>query len=206
MDSETLYNTITSELLTELGFAEYTPEICIDLFAGQAWSMIKATLEEKHGDIIPRDIIERYIKTANAQMDFDLRTPEGASDVLAQLKQERSICVASNGERNNVLKSLRVTGLMEHFVEEQVFTKIQVARPKPAPDLFLFTAEQMGFEPAQCLVIEDSPAGVAAAVAANMPVIGFTGCSHDQERQADLLTDAGANFIIDKLIHIQNHA
>ena len=205
VDSETLYNTITAELLNELGFDEYTPELCIELFAGQAWSTIKATLEERHGANIPQDIVQRYIKTANARMDTDLNTPEGADHILRTLKQDRSICVASNGERNNVLKSLQVTGLMDHFIEEHVFTKIQVERPKPAPDLFLFTAEQMGFSPAQCLVIEDSPAGVAAAAAANMPVIGFTGCAHDPARQADLLRDAGADHVTDQLIHILNH-
>ena len=68
VDSETLYNTITSELLIELGFPEYTPERCIELFAGQAWSTIKKTLEDKHGDIIPHDIIARYIQTANGRI------------------------------------------------------------------------------------------------------------------------------------------
>lgn len=202
VDSETLYNTITSELLVGLGFNEYTPTRCIELFAGQAWSTIKKTLEDKHGDIIPRDIIDLYIKTANGRMDHDLRTTEGAYEVVKQIKEERAICVASNGERNNVFKSLQVTGLMDLFQEDHIFTKIQVERPKPAPDLFLFTAEQMAFDPSQCLVIEDSPAGVEAAIAANMRVIGYTGAAHDQNRQAELLENAGAQEITNKLIHI----
>lgn len=206
VDSEVLYNTITSELLTEMGFDEYTPQQCIELFAGQAWSTIKATLEEKHGQAIPRDIVERYIKTANGRMDTDLRAPENAHHVVETLKGTHGICVASNGERNNVIKSLHVTGLMDHFIEDHIFTKIQVEKPKPAPDLFLFTAEQMKAEPSQCLIIEDSPAGVVAAVAADIPVIGFTGCAHDKERQAGLLRDAGARIITDQLIHILDHA
>ena len=205
VDSETLYNTITSELLVGLGFPEYTPERCIELFAGQAWSTIKKTLENKHGDIIPSDIIERYIKIANGRMDTDLKTPNDAHNVVKTLKQDRAICVASNGERNNVIKSLDVTGLKSFFPDEHIFTKIQVPRPKPAPDLFLFAAEQMGFAPSECLIIEDSPAGVAAAVAAGMNVIGFTGCSHDQENQESLLRNAGATQITNQLIHILNH-
>lgn len=205
VDSETLYNSITSELLTEMGLPEYTTERCIELFAGQSWGTIKGVLEEKHGDIVPRDLIERYIKTANGRMDRDLVAAEGAEKIIAKLKETRSICVASNGERGNVIKSLTMTGLMTHFREDHIFTKIQVPRPKPAPDLFLFTAKEMGFAPSDCLVIEDSPAGVSAAVEAQIKVIGYTGCSHDTERQAEMLKGAGADIITDSLADIIDH-
>lgn len=207
VDSEYLYNAITAELLNGLGFDEYTPELCIELFAGQAWSMIKTTLEEKHGQAIPRDIVDLYIKTANSRMDTDLQAPDHAHHVLETLSAEgKAVCVASNGERNNVIKSLNVTGLFGFFDESRIFTKIQVERPKPAPDLFLFTAEQMGFTPAQCLVIEDSPTGVRAAKAAGMSAIGFTGTAHDQEKQGEALKTAGADVVTDTLIHIPEHA
>jgi len=205
VNSETLYNTITSELLTEMGFEEYTPIRCIELFAGQSWSTIKGILEEKHGASIPRDLVDRYIQTANVRMDRDLVAAHGAMDVLKILKNTHSLCVASNGERGNVLKSLNMTKLMAYFDEESVFTKIQVERPKPAPDLFLFSAKQMKFEPEQCLIIEDSAAGVEAAVAAGISVIGYTGCSHDKKWQYELLKTAGATHITDDLIHILDH-
>lgn len=204
VDSELLYNTVTAELLNGLGFDEYTPELCIELFGGQSWGTIKAVLEEKHGQAIPRDIIDQYIKTANARMD-DLKSPDDVHHVVETAKSKAAICVASNGERNNVIKSLRVTGLFDHFGEERIFTKIQVERPKPAPDLFLFTAKQMGFAPEQCLIIEDSPAGVTAAKAANMKVIGFTGTAHDKAAQSDLLRNVGADVITDRFIHILDH-
>ena len=204
VDSELLYNTITSELLTEMGFDAYTPERCIELFAGQSWSTIKSILEEAHGDIIPPDIIERYIRTANGRMD-DVEAPDDAHHVVRTIKDNHSVCVASNGERNNVIKSLTVTGLIEFFPDEHIFTKILVERPKPAPDLFLHTAEQLGFDIDQCLVIEDSTAGVHAAKAANMQVIGFTGASHDKAAQTKALEDAGADIITDRLIHILEH-
>ncbi|NCT41223.1 MAG: HAD family phosphatase [Alphaproteobacteria bacterium] len=205
VNSEMLYNTITSELLTEMGFSEYTPLRCVELFGGQSWSTIKTILEDKHGAAIPRDLVDRYIQIASVRMDKDLIAADGAEDVICTLKDSHSICVASNGERGNVLKSLNMTGLMPYFHEDHVFTKIQVPRPKPAPDLFLFTAEQMGFEPEQCLIIEDSPTGVRAAVAAGITVIGYTGCAHDRAVQADMLDNAGANIITDNLIHILQH-
>lgn len=196
VDTEPLYNTITSELLTELGLEGYSPERCIELFGGLSWSTIKAKLENEHGpDLIPRDIIDRYIKTANTRMDQGLKTPHGAANFIETVKQTRKICVASNGERNNVIKSLQVTQLLPHFPDAHIFTKIQVERPKPARDLFLFTADKMGVEPKNCLVIEDSLSGVKAGVAANMNVIGFTGTAHKPDEAELVLKKAGAHHI-----------
>ena len=205
VNSEALYNTITSELLTEMGLVEYTPLRCIELFAGQSWGTIKTILHDKHGAQIPRDLVDRYIQIANSRIDQNLLAADGASEVLEALKPNHSICVASNGERGNVLKSLTGTGLMPYFDEDRVFTKIQVKHPKPAPDLFLFTIEKMGFAAEQSLIIEDSPVGVRAAVAAGIDVIGYTGCAHDQKRQAEMLKDAGAEYVTDQFIHILDH-
>ena len=72
-----------------------------------------------------------------------------------------------------------------------------MARSKPAPDLFLFAAEQMGHPPEDTLVVEDSPAGVTAALAAGMTVVGFTGGSHYRSRtMTDRLSDAGATTVM----------
>ena len=137
VDSEYLYNSITSELLNEIGYAEYTPELCMELFTGQSWSTIRGALEERHGEKMPDDIIERYIRIANEKMNHDFEAAPHADTVLSELHQTHSLCVASNGERNNVIKSLQVTGLFDYFGEDRIFSKIQVERPKPAPDLFL---------------------------------------------------------------------
>jgi HAD superfamily hydrolase (TIGR01509 family) len=203
VDSEYLYNAITAELLNEIGYAEYTPALCLELFAGMAWSAIKAELEIRHQTKMPEDIVQRYIRIANTRMEQDFQSAPGADDVLSDLGRDHVMCVASNGERGNVLKSLSVTNLLRHFKEENVFTKIQVARPKPAPDLFLFACERMGYQPQEALVIEDSVAGVRAAVAAGIRVLGYTGAAHDQEKAADMLKKAGAPVIIDALCDIR---
>jgi beta-phosphoglucomutase-like phosphatase (HAD superfamily) len=62
--------------------------------------------------------------------------------------------------------------------EPHIFSASMVAHGKPAPDLFLHAARQMRAEPADCLVIEDSPAGIRAARAAGMAVFAFTGGGH----------------------------
>lgn len=87
-------------------------------------------------------------------------------------------CVASSSSRERVIKSLNITKQKVFFKDEYIFTSEQVKNGKPAPDLFLFAADQMGYHPKDCLVIEDSIAGIQAAKAANMQVIGFLGASH----------------------------
>jgi beta-phosphoglucomutase-like phosphatase (HAD superfamily) len=74
-----------------------------------------------------------------------------------------------------------------------------VPRGKPAPDLFLHAANQMGFAPADCLVIEDSIAGVQAARAAGMQVIGFTGGGHCGPRHGMGLREAGAVAVVEQM-------
>ena len=205
VDSEYLYNSITAELLNELGFDEYTPELCLELFAGQSWSTIRHLLEDRHNEKMPDGIIERYIRIANKRMDHDFDPAPNAGTVLAQLHKSHDICVGSNGERGNVIKSLEVTALKHYFPDEHIFTKIQVERPKPHPDLFHFACEQMGHPEKSALVIEDSPAGVRAAKAAGIHVLGYVGTAHDQDKHSEALKVAGADKIIDCLIHIHDH-
>jgi beta-phosphoglucomutase-like phosphatase (HAD superfamily) len=74
-----------------------------------------------------------------------------------------------------------------------------VARGKPAPDLFLYAARRLATVPERCLVIEDSPAGIDAAVAAGMSAIGFCGGSHCGLGHRARLLDHGAAFVIDDM-------
>ena len=205
VDSERLYNTVTAELLNEIGYDEYTPQLCLERFSGKSWSTIRDELEEHHGEPMPADIVQRYIKIAGSRMDTDLKAARHASAVLKNLKAQTQICIGSNGERGNVIKSLAVTSLLSYFEEDRIFTKIQVESPKPAPDIFLFACDKMQTPPANALVIEDSPAGVNAARAAGIDVLGFIGTAHDKAAQGQALKDAGANAIIDELIHIEHH-
>ncbi len=99
----------------------------------------------------------------------------GVADVVAQLPMP--VCVASSSQPDRIRLSLRVTGLLDLF-EPHVFSAAQVARGKPAPDLFLHAARSMGVPPAACVVVEDSPAGLAAAAAAGIRAVAFLGGSH----------------------------
>ncbi len=87
-------------------------------------------------------------------------------------------CVASNSSRKHVSHSLKFTKQIAYFNDKSIFTSQQVPKAKPAPDLFLFAAREMGVKPENCIVVEDSSIGANAAIAAGMQVMMFLGGSH----------------------------
>ncbi|MNZ72165.1 6-phosphogluconate phosphatase [compost metagenome] len=106
----------------------------------------------------------------------ELRPIDGIGETLDRLLPLRR-CVASSSQPERIRYSLGLTGLIDKF-EPHVFSATMVKNGKPAPDLFLHAAREMGADPRHCIVIEDSPAGIAAAKAAGMGVFAFTGGSH----------------------------
>ena len=107
-------------------------------------------------------------------------------------------CVASSSSLERIRVSLESTGLIRFF-EPNLFSASDVRNGKPAPDLLLHAAGKMGVEPGACIVVEDSPVGVTAGVAAGMTVIGFVGASHAGSDTADQLRAAGARDVITDL-------
>jgi beta-phosphoglucomutase-like phosphatase (HAD superfamily) len=106
--------------------------------------------------------------------------------------------VASSAPYERIRLSLETTDLIRFF-DPYLFSAADVARGKPAPDLLLYAATRMRKKPAECIVVEDSPVGVAAGVAAGMTVIGFVGGSHAGGQLANYLRSAGARTVINDM-------
>ena len=203
VDSEGLYNSVIAEMLTEHGLQAYNPAYCLAHFNGLTLTTIRQTVEADTGhDLSGVLTSDLYIRRAQARMDEGLLAIDGAGKLLEWSASRGKIALASNGERSSVIKSLKITGLYDFFGEERIFTKIEVPRPKPFPDLFLHAAARMDTNPADCVVIEDSLAGVEAGYAAKMRVFGFTGVHHTPDLQAKKLMQAGAERVFSALIHI----
>jgi HAD superfamily hydrolase (TIGR01509 family) len=194
VDSEPLSCRIDAETLTECGVPYTAEEVARD-FTGVSIKDQIARIEMERGIRLPDDFTERLNRTLLQRFETDLKPIDGVRDAILSLPFPR--CVASSSIPERIALSLRVTGLADLF--DNIFSSTQVARGKPAPDLFLHAASRMNTLPEECLVIEDSIAGVQAARAAGMRVIGFVGGSHCGPGHAEKLRQAGAPVIIERM-------
>jgi HAD superfamily hydrolase (TIGR01509 family) len=203
VDSEYMNNLATLRLLHDEGLTQYDMEYAFSHFVGLRLKHILSNITKDTGHIFPADIGERYVATCNVLMDEHLKPIDGAKELVETASTRMKVCVASNGQRENVIESLRRTALLPYFRDEHIFTGVQVKNAKPAPDLFFLAAERMNAQVDKCLVIEDSVAGVTGAKAAGMHVFGFTGAHINQETWGSQLKRAGATEIYGSLIHIR---
>ncbi|MBN14584.1 MAG: hydrolase [Pelagibacterium sp.] len=174
VDSEPIAIDVLVETVAALG-VHIPAEIAYRDFLGRTFKTVSASLAGDHGVTMDDTALEDMRHRLYARYKSALKPMPGIADVLDAL--DIPACVASSSVSERIEISLKLTGLYDRFAPD-IYSATMVARGKPAPDLFLFAAEQMGFAPAECVVIEDSPAGVAAAKAAGMAVIAFTGGSH----------------------------
>lgn len=152
-----------------------------------------ARVAQEAGVAVPAEVAGRIWPATLAAYEAGLLPTRGIEaflDATAAVPR----CVASSSDLGRIAVSLALTGLSARF-GEHVFSSHQVARGKPAPDLFLLAAREMGADPARCVVIEDSRHGVRAARAAGMTAVGFTGGSHVEAGHARLLSAEGASHV-----------
>ena len=203
VDTEPLHNLAVTQLLHEEGLTQYSADYIHARFIGTRFKTMLEELSQETGHVFPADMPTRYVALAAKLSDLYFQTVPGAAECVAEAKARGiKICVGSNGQRDNVLDSLRRGDLKKYFLDEEVFTSVMALNPKPAPDLFLLAAEKMGVAPAQCVVIEDSVPGVRAGAAAGMRTIGLTATHADKKAGAAMLKNAGADEIYESFIHI----
>jgi HAD superfamily hydrolase (TIGR01509 family) len=174
VDSEPLSNTILAAYLTELGHPTTYEESLRD-YMGAAMHRVHDIVRERTGQDLPADFDDTFHGRVFAAFERELAAVDGVTEVLEKLRADAvPYCVASSGSHERIRVGHRTTGLDRWFREGTVFSAQDVGRGKPAPDLFLHAAEQMGVAPERCVVVEDSRLGVQAALAAGMDVYGFT--------------------------------
>lgn len=170
VDSEPIANRILAELLTECGHPT-SYEDSVREYMGGTLERVREAVRAR-GGALPADFEDRYHRRLLARMRAELTPVPGVREALDAIDLPR--CVASSGTHERIATALRVTGLYERFAG-RIFSAQDVPRGKPHPDLFLHAAAAMAADPAGCLVVEDSPLGVAAARAAGMAVVGYAG-------------------------------
>ncbi|MET8662694.1 HAD family hydrolase [Streptomyces tendae] len=174
VDSEPISNRLLAGYLTELGHPTSYEDSLRD-YMGGAMHRVHDLVLERTGRRLPSDFDDVFHGRVFAAFERELEPVPGAVDVLEKLAADGvEYCVASSGSHERIRTGHRKTGLDRWFDDERIFSSQDVGRGKPAPDLFLHAAERMGVAPERCAVVEDSPLGVRAAVAAGMDVYGFT--------------------------------
>ncbi|MEU9915040.1 HAD family hydrolase [Streptomyces sp. NPDC051001] len=174
VDSEPISNRLLAGYLTELGHPTSYEDSIRD-YMGSAMHRIHDLIEERTGERLPEDFDDVFHGRVFAAFERELKPVAGAVGVLEKLAADGvAYCVASSGSHERIRVGHRTTGLDRWFEEARIFSSQDVGRGKPAPDLFLYAAERMRVAPERCVVVEDSPLGVRAAVAAGMDVYGFT--------------------------------
>lgn len=165
--------------------------------AGLTTAAVLERAVETIGRSLPEDALALVEQAIQQALDEELQPVPGAVEALGEITLPKA--VASNSSLWRIERSLRRTGLIDHF-GGRLFSAGMVTRPKPSPDLYCYLAERLEAVPERCLVVEDSHPGVSAARAAGMTVIGFTGASHAGPGQAEVLRRAGAVEVVDDML------
>jgi HAD superfamily hydrolase (TIGR01509 family) len=192
VDSEPLATAVVSQEFMRAGFA-LTPDLVARYFAGRRQSDMFAEVEIAAGRKLPAGFADAVTAATLQKFRSELRATAHAAHALSWLRGPK--CVASSSPLERIRASLETTDLLRFF-EPNLFSASDVPHGKPAPDLFLHVAGRMRVNARDCLVVEDSPAGVTAAVMAGMTVIGFVGGSHAGSRLGQQLNEAGARAVI----------
>lgn len=196
VDTEPLANRRLSSWLTEAGFP-VSYEECRRQFVGRSLVSVQKEIEATGVSLGP-DFVERWYRELPSLFAGGVQAIPHIETFIGAVKAAGiACCVASSARVDKMHMTLGQTGLLPHF-REVLFSATMVERGKPFPDLFLHAAGQMGFDPADCVVIEDSVAGAQAGASAGMRVFAYHG---DPHADRDGLVAAGG-VLFDDMRHL----
>ncbi|GAB3972138.1 HAD family hydrolase [Plantactinospora veratri] len=171
VDSERIAVRVHVSMGADLGWPLTEADV-VERFIGRSSASIQELIAARLGHDVAATWAERFELAHRQEVDAGLTPVEGITDALDAISQ--ATCVASSGTHEKMRHTLGRTGLYRRF-EGRIFSATEVARGKPAPDLFLHAAATMGVPPAACVVVEDSLYGMQGARAAGMRCLGYAG-------------------------------
>jgi HAD superfamily hydrolase (TIGR01509 family) len=190
VDSERISNDVLARMLSVEGLPKTLAEARRD-YQGLLLGDVVSAAEAELGRSLPAGWLEAYERARAEAFRRELQAVPGAAEAVARVCAAGvDVCVASQGKLEKTRLSLQLTGLRALFADRALFSAHSVARGKPHPDLFLHAARTIGADPSGCVVVEDTPSGITAAVAAEMRVFGYAADSDE-----DALRQAGAEIL-----------
>jgi HAD superfamily hydrolase (TIGR01509 family) len=190
VDSELITNRVFAQMLNELGIAISLEDV-FERFVGRSMPQCLEILAKLLGRPVPQHFVEEYQARSATALKSELKAVPDIEMVLAAMRVP--YCVASSGTHEKMHTTLGITGLLPQF-RGKMYSVTEVAQSKPFPDVFLHAARQHGVMPADCAVIEDTPTGVRAGVAAGMTVFGYCALTPKQR-----LIEAGAHHTFERM-------
>jgi HAD superfamily hydrolase (TIGR01509 family) len=191
-DSERLSNSVLADALTAVGYPT-TMGQAVDRYIGLHWADTTAAIETHIGGRLPPGFKESTSAVFQARVEEVAAVP-GVAEFLERIASMPK-AVASSSSTRWLRTSLERFGLAHHFGDRLFSAAEHVARGKPAPDIYLYAALQLGVQPNRALVIEDTAPGIAAARAAGMYVVGLSAGGHCTASYCERLAAAGADAV-----------
>ncbi len=202
IDSEILACSIEVRHLAELGYNISLDEY-MDSYMGRCFQDIIDDIQKKS----PALDIDAFCEMSAGKIYTDefknnLKALPEIENLLQNLKYP--FCIASGSSIERLNYTLDLVGLLPYF-ENKIFSAEMVENSKPSPDIFLYAAQQMGYNPKDCIVIEDSINGVKAGIAAGMETYAFVGGKHMNDMRAKALIEAGAALSFSSMKDLNEH-
>lgn len=197
-DSEHLAMLVLAEGLSGLGLPT-TADEAVRLYMGLGLADCVRAMEAQLGSPLPDGFMAARLEQVRSRVVAEVEPVRGLTAFLAEFAHVRR-CIASSSRLDYIGRCLNRMLLADWF--EHRFSGHDVERGKPHPDLFLKAAATLAVSPSDCVVIEDSPTGVAAGKAAGMFTFGLCAGRHIGPGHADRLTEAGADVIAESFDHI----
>ena len=193
VDTEPSQNALLADMIRREGL-DISDDECRRRYVGGTMEMVAADLETRLSRALDPGWIGKVIEETVHLFEREVKVVPGVERQVRAIRDAGiAVCVASSGKPQKMKTTLGVSGLAPLF-DGAIFDASMVARGKPAPDLFLHAAREMGHAPETCVVVEDSLFGVEGAVAAGMPVLGYAG---DPHTDAEGLKAKGAHVFHD---------
>ena len=194
LESEFEGNRELAALLTEFGH-EHKVEDTLKLYVGLSGGSFIAAIEDKIGTRLPREFHRRLKEMSRSALREGVEAVAGAVEFVQSLPADLPRAVASSSSTRWVRGHLRHLGLEEAFGDHVYSGREHVERGKPAPDVYIHAAEQLGVPIADCVIIEDSGVGAAGALASGARVIGLAAGAHCLDGHGQMLESLGVGDV-----------